>query len=67
MTLYTTHCPRCRVLEAALKSKDIPYDICEDVDTMESLGFTEAPMLEVGGKYLNYTDAMKFIMEGIMT
>lgn len=64
MVLYTTHCSRCRVLEAALKNKNIPYEVCEDVDVMENLGFTSAPVLEVNGEYLPYDAAMKYVMEG---
>lgn len=64
MVLYTTHCPRCRALEAALKSKNIPYETCEDVDKMIELGFVSAPVLEIDGKYLKYDEAMKHVMEG---
>lgn len=64
MVLYTTHCPRCRALEAALKSKNIPYETCEDVDKMIELGFMSAPVLEIDGKYLKYDEAMKHVMEG---
>ena len=64
MVLYTTHCSRCRVLEAALKSKNIPYETCEDVDKMVELGFMSAPVLEIDGKYLKYDEAMKHVMEG---
>ena len=64
MVLYTTHCSRCRVLEAALKSKNISYETCEDVDKMVELGFMSAPVLEIDGKYLKYDEAMKHVMEG---
>ena len=63
MTLYTTHCPRCRVLEAALASKGAAYDTCDDAQKMIELGFTEAPVLEVGDRRLSYAEAMKYVME----
>lgn len=63
MILYTTHCPRCRVLENALSSKGLSYETCEDVQKMLDLGLTEAPALDVDGKVLNYSEAMKYIME----
>lgn len=65
MTLYTTHCSRCRVLEAALKNKNVTYETCEDVDKMEELGLMAAPALEVNGKLLQYDEAMKYVMEEI--
>ena len=64
MVLYTTHCPRCRALEAALKSKNITYETCEDVQKMIDLGFMSAPILEVDGQYMKYDEAMKYVMEG---
>ena len=63
MKVYTTHCPRCRALEAALKSKDIAYETCDDIEEMKRLGFMSAPILEVDGKYLKYEDAMRHVME----
>lgn len=63
MTLYTTHCSRCRVLEAALTNKKAVYEVCDDAEEMRRLNFMSAPVLEVNGKYLNYEDAMKYVME----
>lgn len=65
MTLYTTHCSRCRVLEMALISKNVQFDTCEDLDKMAELGMTSAPALEVDGKLLSYEEAMKYVMEEI--
>ncbi len=63
MILYTTHCPRCRMLEAALASKNIAYETCEDVQKMKELGFTEVPVLEIDGRRLSCGEAMKYVME----
>ena len=63
MTLYTTHCPKCRALEAALKKKNATYDSCDDISKMQELGFMSAPILEVDGKFLKYNEAMKYAME----
>ena len=61
MILYTTDCPRCKVLEAKLNAKDIIYDICSDVSIMEEKGFMEAPKLEVNGKILDFKEAVDYI------
>ena len=61
--LYSTDCPKCRVLEAALKKKGASFEKCNDVQTMIDLGFMEAPVLRVDEKVLSYKEAMKFVME----
>ena len=61
VTLYSTHCPICNVVSMKLKQKNIKYNEINDVDTMIAKGFMTAPMLEVDGKVMNSTEAMKFI------
>ena len=61
MILYTTNCPKCKVLETKLNSKNITYDICDDVSVMEEKGFMEAPKLEVDDKVLNFKEAVDYI------
>lgn len=59
--LYTTHCPRCVVLESKLKQKDIEYTSCEDINIMSEKGFMSAPMLEVDGKVMDFKTANNWI------
>lgn len=61
IVLYSTGCPKCRILEAKLAKIKEPYSVIEDVDTMVSLGITEAPMLEVEGRLLGFGEAVKWI------
>lgn len=63
ITLYTTHCPKCTMLEKQLNDKQISFGLCEDINVMASKGFREAPILEVGGKALNFKDAIKWVKE----
>lgn len=58
---YSTHCPRCRVLEMKLKQKNIQYQTNTNVDEMLDKGIKEAPMLEVDGQLLNFAAAVKWI------
>lgn len=58
VTLYSTHCPRCRVLETKLTQKNIEFNIITDIEKMESLGIQSVPILEVDDKLLNFTDAI---------
>lgn len=34
ITMYSTNCPKCRVLEMKLNSKGIAYSVVTDVDEM---------------------------------
>lgn len=61
--LYTTHCPKCNVLETKLKSKNIEFEICEDVDLMLSKGIQQAPYLEVDNELMNFSKAVKWVNE----
>ena len=59
--LYTTHCPRCKVLATKLAQKNIEYVENEDVDYMESIGIMSVPMLEVDGQLLDFVTANNWI------
>ena len=61
VTLYSTHCPKCRVLEAKLNLKDIKYEINTDMDKMESLGIMSVPILEVDNQLLQFKEAVDWI------
>lgn len=60
--LYTTHCPKCKVIEKKLAQKGIEYTEVTDKDEMINRGFKSAPVLEVDDKILNFGDANRWIM-----
>ena len=59
--LYSTHCPRCNVLEEKLEDAGIEYELIEDQKIMEEKGFMSAPMLEVDGDVMDFTKAVKWV------
>lgn len=61
VTLYTTHCPKCHVLERKLSEKWIEYEEVTDIDKMLSMGFESVPILDVNEKVMNYTEAIEWI------
>lgn len=63
VTLYSTHCPKCVILEAKLIQKNIKYQINDDVDLMEKKGFLSLPMLEVDGSTLDFGNAVRWVNE----
>ena len=60
ITLYSTGCPRCIVLERKLAEKNIPYRKVEDVDEMLALGIMEVPVLRVGDESLRFAEAVQW-------
>ena len=63
VTLYSTDCPKCMVLEKKLNQKGIDFNIVKDQDLMISKGFMSAPMLEVAEKVMDFITANKWINE----
>ena len=59
--LYSTNCPKCKVLEKKLDSSGINYSIVTDVDVMAQKGFQSAPMLEVDDKIYEFSEAVKWL------
>ena len=62
--LYSTGCPKCKTLERQLEKNKIEYTLVTDKDEMINKGFTSAPKLEIDGKILDYTDAVRWAMNG---
>lgn len=60
VVLYSTGCPKCRVLEAKLNEKHIQYEVNGSVDDMEALGLMELPALDVDGELYNFVTAVKW-------
>ena len=61
ITLYSTHCPRCIVLERKLKEKNIEYIEVNDVDEMIRLELTYAPALKVDEKMMEFNEAIQWV------
>ena len=61
VTLYTTHCPRCMVLEKKLNAKNIDYVENTDVDLMIDKGIMTVPILEIDEKQLNFKEANEWL------
>lgn len=59
--LYTTHCPKCLVLEKKLEQKNIDFIRNENITEMESLGFTSMPILSVDGQNKTFKEACDWL------
>ena len=59
--LYSTNCPKCKVLEKKLEQKNIEFELINDQGVMVEKGFMSAPMLEVNGNIMNFTEANEWV------
>ena len=61
ITLFSTHCPKCNVLEKKLQQKNISYEEVNDVEIMKEKGYLTVPILEVDGKSMDFKTAVDWI------
>jgi len=61
ITLYTTHCPKCKVLETKLQQRGLEYETIEDENIMVEKGFLSAPMLEIDGEVFDFSGAINWL------
>ena len=59
--LYSTDCPKCKVIKKKLDNANINYCIINDIDKMTELGINEVPVVSVNGEMMNFVDANKWI------
>ena len=64
ITVYSTHCPQCKVLEKKLQMAGIEFTICDDMEVMNKLGMKSAPGMQVNcGPLMNFKEALTWIKE----
>lgn len=59
--LYSTGCPKCNVLKAKLKQKNVDYIENNNVGEMQKMGITTVPMLMINSDLLNFVEAVEYI------
>ena len=63
VTIYSTGCPKCKVLKMKLEKKGIEYTECHDVEKMQEMGLKSLPVLEMDGELYTFEKAIKLINE----
>lgn len=61
VTLYSTNCPRCKVLEKKMEQAGISFEVNTSVDDMLALGMRQAPMLRVDDELLDFAAACAWL------
>ena len=65
--LYSTHCPKCRVVEKKLEQAGIQYELIDAkgnnkvIDMLSAKGIRQMPVLEVEDKLLGFSEIIKWI------
>lgn len=63
ITLFSTGCPKCRILEQKLNQSNINYTISDDIQQVIDAGFMAAPVLKIDDKYYDFGSAVKLVKE----
>ena len=63
VVLYSTNCPKCKVLKSKLEKLNIDYVEVTDIKELINKGFKEAPQLEVDGEFMNFSQANVWLRE----
>lgn len=61
IVLYSTGCPKCKVLEAKMKSKGIGYIEINDIEVLQAKNLMSLPYLEVDGELMDFVTAIKWV------
>ena len=61
VTLYSTGCPKCKVLSAKLDGKNINYNVVSDINVIISKGINTVPVLEVDNNLMDFKTAVDWV------
>lgn len=61
--MYSTHCPKCKILAIKLAQKGIDFEEIDDLDEMRRIGLKSAPALRVEGEILDFNAAIAWLRE----
>lgn len=61
IVLYSTHCPKCIMLENRLKQKKVNYETETSEDAIKATGFSSVPLLKVDGKIMEFNEAITWV------
>ena len=67
IVLYTTNCPQCHVLEAALKNKNLEYTVVTDMEQImrvaNASGISTVPFMKLDDVIMAYGPALRWVNE----
>lgn len=63
IVLFSSGCPKCKVLKQKLDDKKIKYEVSEDFDELMQQNLQTVPVLKVNGKYYQFSEAIRMVNE----
>jgi glutaredoxin len=66
VVLYSTGCPKCRVLKSKLSDNGIDYKENTNVGDMIKLGIEQVPVLSIDGVLYDFKQAVNLINGGLI-
>lgn len=61
VVMYSTHCPKCKVLAMKLAQKGIEFEEIDNLDEMRRVGLKSAPALRIEGNILGFNEAIEWL------
>lgn len=61
--LFSSGCPKCKVLKQKLDERKIEYEVSEDFDELIEHNLQTVPVLKVNGEYYQFGEAIKVVNE----
>ena len=65
ITLYSTHCPKCNMLEGLMKKKGMEFDLVDDekevLKIADENGIVSAPFAKIDNQIYNTKDLQDYI------
>ena len=63
IVLFSSGCPKCKVLKQKLDDKKIKYEVSEDFDELMQRNLQTVPVLKVNGEYYQFSEAVRMVNE----
>ncbi len=61
INLYSTGCPKCKILEMKLKQKNINFNEISDLEILKAKKILSVPVLEIDSKIFDFAQACKLV------
>jgi len=61
VTIYSTHCPQCNMLERMLTAKNVQFNTVVGKEAIIERGYKTAPILDVDGKIMSFAEAVRWV------
>ncbi len=61
INLYTTGCPKCKILEMKLNQKHIKFNEISDMGKLKEKNILSVPVMEIDGNIFDFATSVKLV------